>query len=160
MVATLRSFNTQKKSQKKKKWVIALLSVIGVSLISAGVFASTTITLNSANAVNLGAGAARVSACQTNATVATQQTFDSGSQAFKLTTITLNLDTTNCVGKTLAMAFKQGGSTQSTTWGITQSGTRTLTWGGSAGTGDTSYSALNPFDTALSDISTIAISAQ
>ncbi|NBX50237.1 hypothetical protein EBT25_09920 [bacterium] len=144
-----------------KKWVLVFLSIFGVSLVSAGVFAASNITLNSGNAVNLGAGTAAVTACQNNATVSTQQTYDSTDQRFELTTITLALNTDNCVGKTLAMAFKTGGGqTYSTTWGITSGGSRTLTWGGTAGTGDTSYSALAPLDTANSNISTIAISAQ
>jgi hypothetical protein len=146
----------------RNKWVVAVLALFGISLISAGVFASASITLNSGNAVNLGAGAAAVSACDSYATVSTQQTYNSTAQRYELTTITLqNVDTTACAGKTLAMAFKAGGTTYSTTWGISGlSGEQTLVWGGTAGTGLTSYSALTPIDTAGSGISTIAISAQ
>jgi hypothetical protein len=146
----------------RNKWVVAALGLFGISLISAGVFASASITLNSGNAVNLGAGAAAVSACDSFATVSTQQTYDATAQAYKLTTITLqNVDTTACNGKTLSMAFKSGSTTYSTTWGISGlSGEQTLIWGGTAGTGATSYSALTPLDTAGSGISTIAISAQ
>ena len=147
----------------KNKWVIAILALFGVSLISAGVFASASISLNSGGVVNLGAGSAAVSACDSYATVSTQQTYDSTDQRYELTTITLsNVDTTACVGKTLSMAFKSGNQTYSTTWGIV-SGTSndTLTWGGTAGTGTTSYSAMpTNIDTANSGISTIAISAQ
>jgi hypothetical protein len=146
----------------KNKWVVAVLALFGVSLISAGVFASASITLNSGNPVNLGAGAAAVNACDSYATVSTQQTYNSTAQRYELTTISLqNVDTTACAGKTLAMAFKAGGNTYSTTWGISGlSGEQTLVWGGTAGTGLTSYSALTPIDTAGSGISTIAISAQ
>ena len=147
----------------KNKWVIAVLALFGVSLISAGVFASASITLNSGNAVNLGAGAAAVSACDSYATVSTQQTYNATNQRYELTTITLaNVNTDTCNGKTLAMAFKtSAGTTYSTTWGISGlTGEQTLTWGGTAGTGLTSYSALSPIDTANSGISTIAISAQ
>lgn len=150
-----------KKSHQRKKAVAVVLSVMGLALLSTGVFAASRITLNSGNAVNLGAGAASVSACQTNATVNTQQTFDNSSQAFKTTTISLSLDVTQCTGKTLSMAFKDGSTTQSTTWGIGNlTGSQTFVWGGSAGTGLNSYSALNSFDTANSQIQTIAISAQ
>lgn len=147
----------------KNKWVVASLALFGVSLISAGVFASASITLNSGNVVNLGAGSAAVNACDSFATVSTQQTYNATAQRYELTTITLsNVDTTACTGKTLSMAFKtSGGQTYSTTWGISGlSGEQTLTWGGTAGTGLTSYSALTPIDTAGSGISTIAISAQ
>jgi len=154
-------FQSNENSRRHRKTAVVVLSVLGLALLSTGVFAASRITLNSGNAVNLGAGAASVSACQTNATVGTQQTFDSAAQAFKLTTLTLNLDTTNCVGKTLSMAFKQGNVTQSTTWGIANlTGNQTFTWGGTAGSGTTAYTALTPFDTAASDIQTIAISAQ
>jgi hypothetical protein len=155
------NFVSSENSYQRKKAIAVVLSVLGLALLSTGVFAASRITLNSGNTVNLGAGAASVSVCQTNATVNTQQTLDSTSQAFKLTTITLNLDTTQCVGKTISMAFKQNSVTQTTTWGITSGAANTtLTWGGTAGTGTTSYSALNPFDTASSDITTIAVSAQ
>ena len=152
-----------KKIDFKNKWVIAVLALFGVSLISAGVFASATITLNSGNAVNLGAGAAAVNACDSYATVSTQQTYNATNQRYELTTITLeNVNTDTCNGKTLAMAFKtSAGTTYSTTWGISGlTGEKTFTWGGTAGTGQTSYSALTPIDTANSGITTIAISAQ
>ena len=147
----------------RNKWTLAILALFGVSLISAGVFASASITLNSGNAVNLGAGSAAVAACDSYATVSTQQTYNASQQRYELTTITLsNVDTTNCNGKTLSMAFKlSDGTTKSTTWGISGlTGEQTLTWGGAAGTGSTSYSALTPIDTANSGITTIAISAQ
>jgi len=154
-----------KKIDFKNKWVIAVLALFGVSLISEGVFASATITLNSGNAVNLGAGAAAVNACDSYATVSTQQTYNATNQRYELTTITLqNVDTTACAGKTLSMAFKAGGTTYSTTWGLAgQSGEQTLTWGGTAGSGN-GLNANSTFptgiDTANSGISTIAISAQ
>jgi hypothetical protein len=146
----------------RNKWVVGALALFGISLISAGVFASASITLNSGNAVNLGAGAASVNACDDYATVSTQQTYNASNQRYELTTITLsNVNATNCSGKTLSMAFKtSAGTTYSTTWGVTGTGEQTLIWGGTAGTGNTSYSALTPLDTAGSGITTIAISAQ
>jgi hypothetical protein len=148
----------------RNKWVVGALALFGISLISAGVFASASITLNSGNAVNLGAGSAAVNACDSAATVSTQQTYNSTAQRYELTTITLqNVDTTACVGKTLSMAIKTtNNGTLSTTWGIVNGGTdQTLTWGQTAGTGNTSYSALpSGIDTANSGITTIAISAQ
>jgi uncharacterized protein (DUF2141 family) len=145
----------------KNKKVIALFALFGISLISAGVFASASITLNSGNPVNLGAGAVAVSVCDQQATIAMDQTYDANSQSFKLTTISLQeLDHSLCLGKTITMAFKDAnGDTQSTTWSV-GSTAGDLVWGGSAGTGNTSYSALDPVDTAGSNISTIAISAQ
>jgi len=144
----------------RNKWTVAILALFGVSLISAGVFASASITLNSGNAVNLGAGAAAVAACDSYATVSTQQTYNATAQRYELSTITLS-DVDGCQGKTLSMAFKSGNTTYSTTWGVSGTGARTLVWGGTAGTGDTSYSAMpTGIDTANSGITTIAISAQ
>jgi hypothetical protein len=134
----------------KNKWVLALLALFGISLISAGVFASATITLNSGNAVNLGAGAAPVSACQTNATVSAIQSLDSTDQVYKLTTVTLALNTDRCIGKTLGLAFKAGTQTYSTTWSVASGGSNTFSYG-LAGSG---------IDITANDISTIAVSAQ
>jgi hypothetical protein len=153
-----------KKIDFKNKWVIAILGLFGVSLISAGVFASASITLNSNNAVNLGAGSAAVSACDSYATVSTLQTYDATDQRYELTTITLSgVDTDTCAGKTLSMAFKTSNATYATTWGISGvTGVQTLIWGGTAGTGTglTANTPLTPIDTANSGITTIAISAQ
>lgn len=150
-----------RKVKVEKKWVIATLALFGVSLISAGVFASASITLNNGGIVNLGAGTATVDACDSAATVSTQQTYNASAQRYELTTITLaGVDTTACAGKILSMAFQANSQTYSTTWGITGTGQQTLVWGGAAGTGLTSYSALTPVNTAASGITTIAISAQ
>ena len=109
---------TQRKSQKK--WFVVLLGIFGASLLSAGVFAASTITLNSGNAVNLGAGAAAVNVCDSTATISTQQTYDSNVQRFNLTTITISdVNTSNlCNGKTLELAFVAGGQTYRTTWSL------------------------------------------
>ncbi len=145
--------------KSQKKWFIGLLGILGVSLISAGVFAATTITLNSGNAVNLGAGAAAVSVCDSSATISTQQTFSSSNQRYELTTISLeNIDYSACAGKTLSMAFVDNSTTYSTTWAVTNN-VSTYVWGGAAGTGATSYSALTAINTAASGISTFAVSA-
>ena len=135
------------KSKIQKRWVFALLAVFGISLISSGVFAASRITLNSGNAVNLGAGTASVTACQTQATISAQQTLIDS--VFKLTTINLDLNTDNCKGKTLGLAFVAGTTPYSTTWAVNNSG----------GNQTFSYGNLN-IDTANDSISTIAVSAQ
>jgi hypothetical protein len=153
-----------RKINLRNKWVVAGLGLFGISLISAGVFASASITLNSGGVVNLGAGAAAVNACDSYATVSTQQTYSAANQRYELTTISLsNVNFDSCAGKTLSMAFVAGGTTYSTTWGISGlTGEQTLIWGGTAASsnGVTSYSALPVINTAASNISTIAISAQ
>lgn len=144
----------------KSKWALAVLALFGISLISAGVFASASITLNSNGAVNLGAGAVAVSVCDQQATISTQQTYDSSAQIFKLTTISLEgINYSDCAGKTISMAMKDGSTTYSTTWAIASGYSGVLTWGGTAGTGQVGSTALTPINTAASTISTIAISA-
>jgi len=130
--------------------MIAIVALFGVSLVSSGVFAAATITINGNNQVNLGAGAAAVNVCDSSATISTDQSFNSSNQRFELTTINLSgVDKTACTGKTITLAFVAGGVTKSTTWAI------------SAGSPDPLVYAVSPaIDTANSNISTIAVSAQ
>ena len=145
----------------KNKKVVALLALFAVSVISAGVFASASITLNSGNPVNLGAGAVAVSVCDQQATISAQQHYDSADQRFELTTISVQgIDHTLCNGKTIYLAMKNGSDLLWTTWAISSGNSGDLVWGGAAGTGLVGSQALNAINTAASDISTIAISAQ
>ena len=145
----------------KNKKIIALFALFGISLISAGVFASASITLNSGNAVNLGAGAVAVNVCDQQATIAAEQHYDLTDQRFELTTIAVQgIDHTACNGKTIYLAMKDGSTLYWTTWAIASGNSGDLIWGGSAGTGLTGSQALTAINTAASDISTIAISAQ
>ena len=144
-----------------KKWVAILLGIFGVSLLSAGVFAATTITLNSGNAVNLGAGAAAVNVCDSSATISTQQTYNSTNQRYELTTISISdvdASASACSGKTLSMAFVANSTTYSTTWSLV-SGTTTYTWGGSGSGTGYAVSTFAPIGTASSGISTFAVAA-
>ncbi len=148
-----------------KKWAIVLGVLFGASLISVGVFASATITLNSGNAVNLGAGAVAVNACGTQATVSAQQSFDTTSQSYKTTTISISgipQNTSDCGGKTLSLAFRANSTTYSATWSVaTSGGTGTYVYGGVAGGAATNaQTALIPFDTAASGLTTIAVAVQ
>lgn len=139
-----------KKINFKNKWLIALVALFGVSLISSGVFAAATITINGNNQVNLGAGAAAVNVCDSSATISTDQTFNSNLQRFELTTINLTgVDKSLCEGKTITLAFVAGGVTKSASWAISGSSPDTLV-----------YAVSPAIDTANSSISTIAISAQ
>jgi hypothetical protein len=137
-----------KKVTFKKKWAGALLALFGISLISAGVFASATITLNGDTPVNLGAGAIGVEVCDSSATISTDQTFDATDQRFELTTVTLSgIDYEDCAGKTLSLAFVADGDTKSTTWAVEDNE-------------DTYVYGFDGIDTAGAEITTIAVSAQ
>ena len=131
------------------KRIFAISAFFAVSLLSAGVFAAAQITLNSGNVVNLGAGTAPVEACQTQATISTQQTFSESTQVFNLSTVSVTLNTDNCRGKELALAFNAGPGVISTTWAIDNAGgVQTFSRGG--------YS----IPIAQANISTIAMSVQ
>ena len=155
----------------KSRWGIAALALLGVSLIATGVFASASITINSGSAINLGAGKAEVMACDTTATVSTQQTYDQTDKRYELTSITIeDLDGTACAGKTIKMTLDYelcvngSGCTsqtlESTSWSGFPTGTQTLTWDATTGSGVQSVSALPPIDTANVGSAYIAISAE
>jgi len=138
-----------KKETFKKKWAVALLALFGISLISAGVFASATITLNGDTPVNLGAGAIGVEVCDSTATISTDQTYDATDERFELTTVTLSgVDYSACAGKTLSLAFK-----------TTTDGTKSTTWA-VENLKDTYVYGFTGIDTAGAGITTIAVSAQ
>jgi len=154
----------------KSKWILAIVALFGVSLIATGVFASASITINTNNTVNLGAGRANVEACQDQATVETEQEYNTTTNIYELKAITIvNLDTRGCSGKTIKMALnycETGGTvcdTQYAQWTGFQVGqTETLTWDDTAnGTGNTSSITLDPVDTATQMVTaTVAISLE
>ena len=153
----------------KNKWILSIVALFGVSLIATGVFASASITINSGAAVNLGAGRADVEACEDQATVDTEQTYNTTSNVYELTKITIeDLDTTGCTGKTIKMALNYcaaGGTecqTQYAEWtGFTSGATEDLIWTYPAGVGNTSSIVLNAVDTAGSMVTaTVAISVE
>jgi hypothetical protein len=155
----------------KSKWVIGALGLLGVSLIATGVFAAASITINNGGAINLGAGKATVEACDTLVDVTTEQTYDAVERRYELTSIKLNdLDTSLCAGKTIKMTLdyeicSNGAdctfqTPETTTWSGFPTGTQTLTWGPSSGTGITATSALPAIDTANVGYAYIAISAE
>jgi hypothetical protein len=151
-------------SKIKKRWLLLVAAIFGVALLGSGVFAASQITLNSGNAVSLGAGAAAVNVCGSNATVSTQQYYDSTAQAYYTGTISITgIDYNNCLGKTLSAAYKIGTTVYSTTWSVAASQTNFI-WGYGGGTssGANNYSASNltAFNTASSNLATIAIAVQ
>jgi len=149
----------------KKRWLLLVAAIIGVATLGSGVFAASQITLNSGNAVSLGAGAARVDVCGNSATVSTQQYFDSTQQAYYTGTISVDLPSqaaTDCNGKVLSLAFNnQSGISGSATWAVV-TGTTSYVYGSAANSGGTSRSAgtLTAFNTASANLATIAVAIQ
>jgi hypothetical protein len=151
-------------SKIKKRWLLLVAAIFGVALLGSGVFAASQITLNSGNAVSLGAGAAAVNVCGSNATVSTQQYYNSNIQAYYTGTISVTgINASNCLGKTLSAAYMDGTTVRSTTWSVA-AGQSNFIWGYAGGTssGTDNYSASNlvAFNTASSNLATIAIAVQ
>ena len=160
--------NVQKKSNRK--WLVVAAGVFGASLITAGVFASTQISVNSGtnNLVNLGAGSATVNICGSSATISAIQTFDPTAEVFKTTTFSITGLGSGCANKVLSLGFINSNGTISATWSLpsSMSTSKVFQYGyGSAGTNDgTTYqsgTALTAFDTgAQTQLSTVAIAVQ
>jgi homoaconitase/3-isopropylmalate dehydratase large subunit len=161
--------NVQKTTNRK--WLIVAAGVFGVSLITAGVFASTQITINgSSHTVNLGAGSATVQVCGSTATISALQTYNSASQSFHTTTFSVTGIGSGCAGKVLSLAFSPTtGSVNTATWTVPtgENGSTTFQYGygsngGSCTSGSTcqAQSSFTDFDTYLSNLSTVAIAVQ
>jgi hypothetical protein len=160
--------NVQKKSSRK--WLIVAAGVFGASLISAGVFASTQISVNGGSTVNLGAGSATVNVCGSTASISAIQTFDATAQIFKTTTFSITGLASGCANKVLSIAFNNTNGIQTATWslpsGLTTSKVFQYGYGSNGSNDGTTYqsgSALTAFDTSAqtgSNLSTVAIAVQ
>jgi hypothetical protein len=147
----------------KKRWLLLVAAIIGVATLGSGVFAASQITLNSGNAVSLGAGAAAVDVCGNTATVSTQQYFNAAQQAYYTGTISVDLPSasaTACNGKVLSLAYDNGTISGSATWAVV-TGTTSYVYG-STNSGGSSRSAgtLTAFNTATGNLATIAVAIQ
>ena len=150
----------------RKRLLILVLGLLGLGFVGVGVFASSAITLNSGQSVSLGAGHASVNVCGSQATISTQQYFNTSAQAYYTGTIDINgINAGNqCAGKTLSIAFLQNGSLVSATWPITTGFTdyyyALATASANTSTSMYTTTALSPFDTYASNLSTIAVAVQ
>jgi len=148
----------------KKSWVIAIAALFGASLIGVGVFAATAITINGGTAVSLGAGSAQVSTPCGVATISTGQYLNATSGTFYTGTFTIDLGNTTgtCGGKTLSLAYATGSVVGNATFTIASQSSGTYVYGYAANTGGSNRSSglLSPFDTAGTNLSTIAIAVQ
>jgi len=158
---------TQKKFNRK--WLIVAAGVFGVSLISAGVFASTQITVNGNNTVNLGAGSATFTLCSSTATISANQTYFPATGSFNTTTFSITGLGPNCAGKVLSLAFLTTGSVvNSATWSVPNPNYATYSfqygYGSNGSQGNGVYQSQSPlaaFDTAQqTNLSTVAIAVQ
>jgi hypothetical protein len=154
------------RATKKRNLLILVFGLIGALLVGVGVFASTLITINSGQTINLGAGSAGVNVCGSAATISTTQYFNTNTQSYYTGTIGISGINTGdqCAGKTLSISFLQGGQVYSATWPIT-AGYTNYYFGqinSSSNSTPNAYAnaTMSAFDTAASNISTIAVAVQ
>jgi hypothetical protein len=148
----------------KKRWLLLVAAIIGVATLGSGVFAASQITLNSGNAVSLGAGAAAVNVCGNSATISTQQYFNTAQQAYYTGTISVDVPSaaaTACNGKVLTLAYDNGTISGSATWAVV-TGTTSYVYGygGNSGGSSRSATSLTAFNTATGNLATIAVAIQ
>jgi hypothetical protein len=78
----------EKRNNKNKKRLLILVALVGVMGIG-GVVAATSITINSGTPLSLGAGYATATTCDENVTVAATQAYDTASNIYKITAMTI-----------------------------------------------------------------------
>ena len=157
---------TSKKRNRKPLLIVA--AVFGFSLIAAGVYAGTQITINGNAGVNLGAGTATFTLCSSNATISATQTYDSNTAVFQTTTFSITGLGSGCSNKVLSLAFKTNSGINQATWSIPGSNATSNTFqygygsnGSNNGSTYQAQSAMSAFDTAAqTNLSTVAIAVQ
>jgi hypothetical protein len=157
---------TSKKRNRKPLLIVA--AVFGFSLITAGVYAGTQITINGNSQVNLGAGTATFTLCSSNATISATQTYDSNTAVFQTTTFSITGLGTQCANKVLSLAFKTNNGINQATWSIPAGNTTSYQYqfgygsnGSNASNIYQAQSAMSAFDTAAqTNLSTVAIAVQ
>ena len=78
----------EKRNNKNKKRLLILVALVGVMGIG-GVVAATSISINGGTPLSLGAGYATATTCDENVTVAATQAYDTGSNLYKVTAMTV-----------------------------------------------------------------------
>ena len=92
------------RDKKRKRFLIAAAIAIPLLLIG-GVFAATTITVNGNNQVQLGAGFATATTCDSDVTITANQSLNSSTGHYQVSTISVTgVDGASCGTKTLNLA--------------------------------------------------------
>lgn len=87
--------------KKKSNKVLLIISGLALAASIGVVFATNTITINSGNGIEFGAGTANTSACDASITAALNQTYSSANSRFELSSIVLSGIADTCNGKTV-----------------------------------------------------------
>jgi hypothetical protein len=138
----------------KKALFKGLAAVIALFLV-AGVYASSSVTINNSNPVNLGAGSQRVTTCDNDVFIDPPgMTFDAVQQKYLITTISVSqisqLSPSACGNWIMELVLGYQGGYQMTSWSIPSSAIdSTLYFGGTnVGTG-MAKTTLSPIDPSI-----------
>jgi len=137
-----------------KRKIVLFFAVIFLAIIGTGVFAASTIVLNSSNEVNLGAGSQRVTTCDNDVSVDPPGlTFDPAQQKFLVTTLSISdvsqLSPSGCGNWIMELALGYQGGYQMTSWAIASSATDSnFYFGGTTIGSRMAKTVLNPIDPA------------
>jgi hypothetical protein len=138
--------------KKKQQFSIALLTIFAL-ITGIGVYASSTLTLNSGGDVSLGAGSQRVTTCDNDVFVDPPGlTFDTATQKYMITTISVSQvsqkNPSGCGNWIMELAAGYQGGYQMTSWSIPSSAVdSTFYFGGTksgSGMAKTILSAIDP----------------
>lgn len=150
-------------SKSTKYGAVGVVVVAVLAFIISGVLASTSITVNSANTVTLGAGAAYATTCDDAVLVTPLTSFNTTNGTYELTTISVkNIGISTCQNKTLSLAFLSNSSAYFASWPIigTPSDSNEYHFGSrSGGSSGTTYFATSTFSAlSASGLTSIAVS--
>lgn len=149
-------------SKSTKYGAVGVVVVAVLAFIVSGVLASTSITVNSANTVTLGAGAAYATTCDDAVTVTPLTSFNTTNGTYQLTTMSIkDIGETACVNKTLSLAFLSSSTAYFASWPILSSGNSNEYHFGSrsGGSSGTTYFATSTFSAlSASGLTSIAVS--
>jgi hypothetical protein len=154
-------------SKSTKYGFVGVVVVAVIAFLVSGVLASTSITVNTGNKVQLGAGAAFATSCDETVTATPLTTFNTTSGIYQLTTISVSgidgAGTTgiSCSGKVLNLAFLNNSTAYYASWTLpTDNATNQYQFGAlSGGSSGSNYFATSTFTAqSATTLTSIAVS--
>jgi len=154
-------------SKSTKYGLVGVVVVAVIAFLVSGVLASTSITVNSNNKVQLGAGAAYATSCDETVTATPLTTFNTTNGTYQLTTISVTgidgAGTTgiSCSGKILNLAFLDNSTPYYASWTLpTDNASNQYQFGAqSGGSSGSNYFATSTFSAlSAAGLTSIAVS--
>ena len=106
------------KKENLKKKIIVILAVFGLTTLG-GVFAATSIQINSGTPISLGTGYTAATTCDDEITVSTGNKFSTSNNLFQVETITVSgVNESSCGNKVMEMSTLVNGSLIVASWSI------------------------------------------